>query len=540
MLRTLSNMSSQKVKESIPITIDSYMIQFDTTLNNPLIGKYFEKYLETEFNVEPWRFLTEIKKLENSKNNKECIQRISYILEHFVNEGSDKQVNISGRLRKELIHNFSPQVKNEEEWILPFKPQSYFHKAFQIVSNELYHDSWKRFSRSPDYKEIITKYKNDPSICRLRITDEFHYDDKYFLHPYVEDRDFDFAKLLFQDDNHWELIGSKVADNVNIFYTKQNYLPNLSYGKNVRGLKYECVVPCAFQQSLLGYLTNESFINSDPNTNKVETIEYIDYEKLKKKLNVDELKYKRTHGINIIDIVLPFPFNARVAVNGFSAHYDPETKSLVSIWKPFLMHDLQFGKASMMDIVTTKGGVPKRVKTYPLFDWMFSKFQKLDDDKVLFSQVHIMDLGGWLSTDKFLRETALTRGFGFRDTLTKLAFDIPYEATIESYKDVLCKYNKSIPQDGLGILLYDLKIDELDQEYEDSKRPKDQLMNAPKITQSRKRKIKGSMMIQNKLNNEPIVKSLSQSKFSMSSASFFDERKTKSYSNFSKELEKDE
>ena len=42
-------------------------------------------------------------------------------------------------------------------------------------------------------------------------------------------------------------------------------------------------------------------------------MEYIDYEKLKKKLNcTTELKYKRNHGINISDIVLPFPFNARL------------------------------------------------------------------------------------------------------------------------------------------------------------------------------------------------------------------------------------
>ena len=189
-----NNLPKKKVTSE---KLESYLVSFEAALTNVAVEKEFEKYLKTEFNIEPWNFLMEIQKLENLKKDKEIIQKVDKIIDLYVKEGSKKQINISGRARKELISNFELQQENEEEWILTVQPKDFFKKLYQIISNELYHDSWKRFSRSNEYKQIIQKYCTDTSICRPRITEEFHYGDDYFTHPYIEGKKKKKKKIFF-------------------------------------------------------------------------------------------------------------------------------------------------------------------------------------------------------------------------------------------------------------------------------------------------------------------------------------------------------
>ena len=77
-----------------------------------------------------------------------------------------------------------------------------------------------------------------------------------------------------------------------------------------------------------------------------------------------------------------------------------------------------------------------------------------------------MDSGGWTHNDGMLKLIAKQRGSKIHDTLSKLIPDFPEDAKIEDYKEKLCKKDENGKfSDGLGILLYDLKIDEQNEKF---------------------------------------------------------------------------
>ena len=80
-----------------------------------------------------------------------------------------------------------------------------------------------------------------------------------------------------------------------------------------------------------------------------------------------------------------------------------------------------------------------------------------------------MDSGGWENSDAIIKMLAKSRGTKFRETLTKLIADFPENAKIEAYKEILCKMNENGKfVDGLGKLIYDLRIDEKDDNLKSS------------------------------------------------------------------------
>eukprot|EP01080_Neovahlkampfia_damariscottae_P010993 gene10993-3699_t len=350
-------------------------------------------------------------------------------------------------------------------------PELLFEEISRIVKHEMYHDPWKRFLRTKVCEKIIFKYQNDSMICSPQITEKFNYTDEYFEHPFIYKQDFKFSEELMKDSFDWELIGRHDESEMNTYFSKLNYLPGVKLSKNAKALKFECVIPISLQRFVLSYSTFESASKSDPNITRMESLGYYEYETLREKFKekgIEENLANFQHNlmIGVADVVFSYPLNPRVSYQATTMTYDPETQTLIATGKPFMHDGIRFNEPIQLEVCPKTGSPMKKMKVYPFFDFFFLKYQQIDEEKVLFSQVHIMDSGGWTNNDAIIKMIAKSRGNKFRETLTNLIKEWPEKAKIEEYKEMICKLKENGNySDGLGKLLYDLKIDEKNEEF---------------------------------------------------------------------------
>jgi hypothetical protein len=183
----------------------NFVIHFDSIYVNETVQNSFKAFLKTEINDGPLNFLMDVKKLETLKKTKEKVQLLHEIVENYLKTDSKDEINISGKLKEEILSEFEAQKNEFEELKLKKTPEEFFEPVSKVIGEELYFDSWKRFIRSKFCDEIISKFYQDKSVCSPQIVSQFDYSDDYFNDPFLRDQDFEFAKLLLQDNFAWEV-----------------------------------------------------------------------------------------------------------------------------------------------------------------------------------------------------------------------------------------------------------------------------------------------------------------------------------------------
>jgi hypothetical protein len=193
---------------------ENFVVHFESALNNKEIGKEFKNFLKSEFNErfflsfnfsEPWTFLEELKKLEKMKETKEIVKKTIEIIEMFLLDGAECEINVSGKLKQDILKQCDFQKKTSFQCKFQVSPTELFQEIKKTVEVELFHDSWKRFVRTNAIKSIIQKHQSDSSICSPNLTKSFNYQEEYFDHPFIFDQDFTFAKMLLKDNFNWEV-----------------------------------------------------------------------------------------------------------------------------------------------------------------------------------------------------------------------------------------------------------------------------------------------------------------------------------------------
>jgi hypothetical protein len=182
-----------------------FVVNFDSVLTNKKMGAAFYKFLKSELNSEGYDFLVEVKNLESIKDEKHQIEMSKKIFSTFLATKAAKEVNISGELRDRTISNFEKQNAVPDKWILKQTPSEIFHECFQVVSNILRHDPFKRFIRTDECEKIMKIYQNHSSVVSPVIANHFCYKISDFKHPYIDDKDFDFFKALMEDGYNWKV-----------------------------------------------------------------------------------------------------------------------------------------------------------------------------------------------------------------------------------------------------------------------------------------------------------------------------------------------
>jgi hypothetical protein len=442
----------------------NFSLHFESVFIEKEIGNAFSEFLKTEFNQEPWKFLCKLKELGNLKDFTAFKDNSKKIILDFINEGSPNEINISGKSKLTLMENYDAGMADLNDSNIEEIYQKLFFPIEKIVKQEMYHDSWKRFLRTNVCVSLMKKYKNNSSICSPQITELFSHSDDYFKHPFVYDQDFDFANLLIQDNNNWELLWTNEEKKMNTFYSKLNFFPLVKFSKNVKTVKFESVIPMSLQRVLLSYSTIEGNVKADPNTMYLKTLKNYSFEELKqvaKEKGFQEHvgKYQRGLSLNESHLAFPFPFDPRIWKYSCSMHYNPEDENVMVLLKPFIEGDIKFLEAYVGEVYHKSGKPMKKMKVYPLFSYGITKYQKIDEKKVLFTQMIVFDMGGWTNNEFILKMLVKERGSKLKETIMNLAKELPEDARIEDFKTTLCAEENGIPKDGCGKLLYDLKIE---------------------------------------------------------------------------------
>jgi hypothetical protein len=183
-----------------------FVVNFESVLTNKKMGKAFYKFLQSELNSESFDFLLEVKNLENTKDEKQLIEKTKNIFSTYLEKESSKEIKISGKLRQKTISKFGKQISISDKWVLEKKPVEIFEECFEVITNMLKHDPFKRFIRTVECEKIMKIYKNHFSVLAPRTTKDFVYKMSDFKHPYIDDRDFDFFKALMEDDYNWKVL----------------------------------------------------------------------------------------------------------------------------------------------------------------------------------------------------------------------------------------------------------------------------------------------------------------------------------------------
>eukprot|EP01080_Neovahlkampfia_damariscottae_P011272 gene11272-4085_t len=417
----------------------------------------FKKFLVTEHSSESIDFLTAVKNLETVKEEKQKVKKCSEIMETFIFLGGKQELNISGELRGKALKNYEAQKDEGDKWVLEITPEQLFSECFKVVSGVLKHDSFKRFVRTAECEKIMTQFKHDSSVVSPAITYDYSYQNEYFTHPFIDDKDFDFFKHLHEDNYNWKLVGSKVKEQVNAFISNTNYLPEAKISNHVHVIKIETIVDCTFDQTLLSYFSNEMMMKQDPNCGRIQNLDYYEYDDLVKLYNKNKKgeeirKYKRDLNVCALDFSMPFPFDPRFSKRADSCTYDADTQTFMLVGKNF-SEDGEFCKPVYVDMVKKQGGKPKSMKAYKFFMFSSTIYQKIDERKILYKDISFVDFGGWGSSKIMVSAVVKDRKDKLKSTMAMWAHKVPENDKIQDYVQQLTRKEDGKVADGFGMLL---------------------------------------------------------------------------------------
>jgi hypothetical protein len=182
------------------------VLQFDSILTEKEITKEFQSFLKLEGQESTHLFLLENYELKNLIEAKEIIEKTIHMVEIFILPNSKHELKVSSESKQYVFGQYQIQKTNSEEWIMEEIPTELFEDINEIITQELYHDHWKRFLRTKIALNLIEKFKHNSDVCMPQISEYFPHDDEYFKHPFIFSSDFEFADLLFKDNFHWEVL----------------------------------------------------------------------------------------------------------------------------------------------------------------------------------------------------------------------------------------------------------------------------------------------------------------------------------------------
>eukprot|EP01080_Neovahlkampfia_damariscottae_P003987 gene3987-7243_t len=447
------------------------IIHFTAVFTNKKVGEAFQKFLETEQNTDPLNFLFALQKLKEVEKDSEKIKKVKEIIDNYVVHNSPKEVNVSDTTKSYVLENFKQQEKETEKWVLETSPEELFSEIFYSVYEELRQDSFHRFVRTKLCDTAIKNYRNDSTVVSPYVTKKFDYKDSSFTTGVVTDNDIEFAKLLCDDSFTWDLLSSNKNQWVNAYFSSANYLPDINYTTN--SSKYESTLPVPFHKAILAFMCDES-IMSDPNAAGMKCLGHMTTEQLEdyfKKKGMDNQmeKCKRTNMISCLEAIFGFPFNMRVLPQAFAAHYEPETKTLYCIFKPYIDDFSKFGTFEEMELSQKGTNKKKMVKAMHMFDFTLRKFQKLDENKTLYQEVTLGNVGGWGKGEGFGKMIVKSRAAGLRKSVLETCSRFSDDVKISDFKEKFSKMNDNgTPMDMYGKVLIDLDIEKMDKEYEET------------------------------------------------------------------------
>jgi hypothetical protein len=457
--------------EDTEINPFDYIIHFESAFKRKTIGETFHEFLKTEESEKDWLYLTSFKRFESTKEKKQKLEIFKTILQDFLLDSSTFEVDLSKKyksLAQEFYESFmlenNQRQSNFEEMTINQAHENLLEPIYKLLHEKLRLDAWKRFSRTETATSLIKLHYKNFDICSPQIIKNFSHTDEYFDHPFIFDLDFEFADLLFKDHSQWKLIQTNYKNHTNAFISKTNYLPNVSYAKNISNIKFECILSVSFDSLVFAYATNTNKMKSDNFISHIETKEFYNYKELVKIFKEKGWEsqigsFERSLAVNVSHIQFPMIFVPRIKNHSCSMYYDRKTETLTYLCKTFILDDMKFAEICVTDICPEAGKPMKKMKAYPIFGYTFYRFHKIDDKHVSFSHVLMLDFGGWANNETLLNMIIVSAKTGrFKEKLMNYIQQYPEDLKIEDYKEMLMEEKNGKVVDGMGKMLYELNI----------------------------------------------------------------------------------
>jgi hypothetical protein len=80
--------------------------------------------------LEPFEFLLEVQKIKNL-NEKEKIYFVAELINTYIETNAKKEINISGKSKKNLLKMYENQKKESEKWVLNISPENVLSEFIQ-------------------------------------------------------------------------------------------------------------------------------------------------------------------------------------------------------------------------------------------------------------------------------------------------------------------------------------------------------------------------------------------------------------------------
>jgi hypothetical protein len=232
-------------------------------------------------------------------------------------------------------------------------------------------------------------------------------------------------------------------------------LEKVSFLKNLKTFKYEMIIPFPVEKVISSLHPQYEVEIFDPNVVKFEIVKYLSNEELRK-----THKMKSNRSSLVLETTLKFPFpltDNRKNIVVTSCQYDPEKKLFYQVAKPCLHardKNLKYFKNQKGIFYENKTQKKENSKFFYIFSYFFNAYQKLDENRTLFSQVIMSDLG------------VPQKNFIFKMVIGKRANEMrrEYINHIISKKE---NFDKNLfSNDPNGKQYLELEIEKQDEEYE--------------------------------------------------------------------------
>jgi hypothetical protein len=252
------------------------VVVFDSIFDHQQMSKCFYAFIETEKNTEPYDFILELNKTKGILDEEAKLKKYKELCEIFIKPNSEKELNLSAEIRKNVVNFFNElennkneeklnnnnikidnnkennekndkeiKVNNDNKEILEIIEEKndnkqkikiieeFYEKVLFIVRNDILYDTYPRFIRSTKCLELLNKLQNDEKVLIDSIKKQFPYSEEDFKHHVITEKDIQFLKYLSNETYDFKLKKNIKEYQYNIYLSHNlvKVLPNLDFAK---------------------------------------------------------------------------------------------------------------------------------------------------------------------------------------------------------------------------------------------------------------------------------------------------------------------
>ena len=193
-------------------------------------------------------------------------------------------------------------------------------------------------------------------------------------------------------------------------------------------------------------------MKNDDTVLRIKTLNYISADNEK---NEEIKKTNRNHSVMRYDLYVNMLFNIRLWYPVTSMKYDSESQTLFHVLKSCKINTkVNFMETIESPCISSKGGKESTKKCYIIFNFLSSSLKKLSDQSTLFTQINVVNIGGWGSNGYILKYFAHDRSLKVHKMLLQTIKSSDF--SLETLKED-CEKN---PEDIYLKLLSEVNFDE--------------------------------------------------------------------------------